>query len=69
MSHVTDKPQKASGMLLLSKLKCNVHHHRVMRKVNANTNHALTWTKFNTMVRIRKMPLHIQECIRNSYLK
>lgn len=40
MSHVTDKPQKASGMLLLSKFKCNVHHHRVMRKVNENTNHA-----------------------------
>lgn len=32
MSHVTDKPQKACGMLLLSKLKCNVHYGRVMRK-------------------------------------
>lgn len=40
MSHVTDKPQKASGMLLLSKLKCNVHHRRVMRKVDANTSQA-----------------------------
>lgn len=39
MSHVTDKPQKISGMLLLSKLKCNVHHGRVMKKVNASTNH------------------------------
>lgn len=38
MSHVTEKPQKASGMLLLSKLKCNVHHRRVTRKVNENTN-------------------------------
>lgn len=36
MSHVTDKPQKVSGMLLLSKFKCNVHHHRV----NENTNYA-----------------------------
>lgn len=32
MSHVTDKPQKACGMLLLSKLKCNVQCGRVLRK-------------------------------------
>lgn len=40
MSHVTDKPQKVSGMPFLSNHKSNVHHHRVMRKVKANTNHA-----------------------------
>lgn len=57
MSHVTDKPQKVSRMLLLSKFKCNVHHHRVMRKVNENTNH--TWTKFNKMAQTRKMSLHM----------
>lgn len=38
MSHVSDKPQNASEMLLLCKLKSNVHHHRVTRKVTANTN-------------------------------
>lgn len=40
MSHVTDKPQKVPGMLLLSNHKSNVHHHRVMREGKADTNHA-----------------------------
>lgn len=40
MSRVTDKLQKVSGTLLLSNHKSNVHHHRVMREVKANTNHA-----------------------------
>lgn len=40
MSHVTDKLQKVSGALLLSNHKSNVHHHRVMREVKANTNQA-----------------------------
>lgn len=64
MSHVTDKPQKVSGMLLLSNHESNVHHHRAMREVKANTI-MLTCTKFNTTVKLKEMPLWIQKCFRN----
>lgn len=54
MSHVSDNPQNASGVLFLFKLKGNADHYRVMRKVN-ETHIMLTWNKFKTMARMKKM--------------
>lgn len=58
MSHVSDNPQDAFGMLLLFKLKGNIDLYRVMRKVN-ETHVMLTWTKINTMARMKKMLVHV----------